>query len=232
MPGALSSDDVWDQPGVTEASNYDIPGEEYEAWVEANAIDVVLCDQNYQFDEVAGCASAACARSAASSGSTSPPSTSRARSRPTTSSTRSPAPSRPATPRWGSRAPTSPGAATRSCSRSARRAEPADDGLVRFVFPGGFLGHRKPIEPVIEAFTQTHERRHPRCWSRRRSSASSLKAILPAAEARRSDRAPARRRAHRRPPAARSPPTTSASRRRAGRASACRCTSRSRSGCR
>ena len=28
-----------------------------------------------------------------------------------------------------------------------------DDGLVRFVFPGGFLGHRKPAEPVIEAFS-------------------------------------------------------------------------------
>ena len=30
--------------------------------------------------------------------------------------------------------------------------ERAGDGLVRFVFPGGFLGHRKPAEPVIEAF--------------------------------------------------------------------------------
>ncbi len=52
MPGALSSDDVWDQPGVTEGSAYDIPMAEYEAWAEANGIEVVLCDQNYQFDEI------------------------------------------------------------------------------------------------------------------------------------------------------------------------------------
>jgi glycosyltransferase involved in cell wall biosynthesis len=26
--------------------------------------------------------------------------------------------------------------------------------LVRFVFPGGFLGHRKPAEPVVEAFSR------------------------------------------------------------------------------
>ena len=33
--------------------------------------------------------------------------------------------------------------------------ERADDGLVRFVFPGGFIGHRKPLEPVVEAFART-----------------------------------------------------------------------------
>ena len=106
----------------------------------------------------AGCASAGSAPSAGSSGSTSRPSTSRGRRPPTTSSTRSPAPSRRATPRWGSRAPTSPGAATRSWWPSARRGGPREDGLVRFVFPGGFLGHRKPVEQVIEAFTRTTDR--------------------------------------------------------------------------
>ena len=45
-------DDVWDQPGVTEGSSYDIPAGEYDAWVEANGIEVVFCDQNYQFDEI------------------------------------------------------------------------------------------------------------------------------------------------------------------------------------
>jgi glycosyltransferase involved in cell wall biosynthesis len=33
------------------------------------------------------------------------------------------------------------------------------DGLVRFVFPGGFLGHRKPVEPVLEAFAATGDDR-------------------------------------------------------------------------
>ncbi len=52
-PGALDRDDVWDQPNVTEASAYDVPRDEYVAWAEANGIEAVLCDQNYQFAELA-----------------------------------------------------------------------------------------------------------------------------------------------------------------------------------
>ena len=52
-PGALDRDDVWDQPGVTEASAYEIPLEEYRTWVAAHGIEVVFCDQNYQFAELA-----------------------------------------------------------------------------------------------------------------------------------------------------------------------------------
>ena len=52
-PGALDRDDVWDQPGVTEAAAYDVPRDEYLAWVDANGIEAILCDQNYQFDELA-----------------------------------------------------------------------------------------------------------------------------------------------------------------------------------
>ena len=52
-PGALDRDDVWDQPGVTEASTYDIPGAEYERWVSENGIEAIFCDQNYQFAELA-----------------------------------------------------------------------------------------------------------------------------------------------------------------------------------
>ena len=46
-------DDVWDQPGVTEASAYDIPGAEYERWVSDNGTCAIFCDQNYQFAELA-----------------------------------------------------------------------------------------------------------------------------------------------------------------------------------
>jgi 1,2-diacylglycerol 3-alpha-glucosyltransferase len=52
-PGALDRDDVWDQPNVTEASAYDVPRDEYVAWAEENGIEAVLCDQNYQFAELA-----------------------------------------------------------------------------------------------------------------------------------------------------------------------------------
>ncbi len=48
------ADPVWDQPGVTESGEADIPAAEYEAWVSANSLDVVLTDQNDQFEEIAG----------------------------------------------------------------------------------------------------------------------------------------------------------------------------------
>ena len=47
------SDDVWDQPGVTEASTHEVPYEEYESWASANELDLIMFDENYQFDEVA-----------------------------------------------------------------------------------------------------------------------------------------------------------------------------------
>ena len=48
-----SRDDVWDQPGVTEASAYDIPLAEYTEWIEREGIEAILCDQNYGFSELA-----------------------------------------------------------------------------------------------------------------------------------------------------------------------------------
>jgi glycosyltransferase involved in cell wall biosynthesis len=47
------ADPVWDQPGVTEGSAADIPRPEYEAWAADNSLDVVMCDQNDQFEEIA-----------------------------------------------------------------------------------------------------------------------------------------------------------------------------------
>lgn len=44
---------VWMQPGVTSASGYEIPEREYLAWAAANRLDVVMCDQNLQFREIA-----------------------------------------------------------------------------------------------------------------------------------------------------------------------------------
>ncbi|MEJ7875624.1 MAG: glycosyltransferase [Solirubrobacterales bacterium] len=53
QPGALSRDDVWDQPGVTEASRYDIPLADYTEWIDREQIEAILCDQNYGWDELA-----------------------------------------------------------------------------------------------------------------------------------------------------------------------------------
>ena len=45
-------DPVWDQPGVTEASAHDVPLAEYEDWAQANSLEVILFDENYQWEEV------------------------------------------------------------------------------------------------------------------------------------------------------------------------------------
>jgi len=52
-PGWVDTEGVWAQAEVTAASDYLIPAAEYMAWAEAVAPDLVLFDQNYQFDEIA-----------------------------------------------------------------------------------------------------------------------------------------------------------------------------------
>lgn len=52
-PGWVDTEGVWAQDGVTAASDYLIPAREYMDWAEATHPDLVLFDQNYQFDEIA-----------------------------------------------------------------------------------------------------------------------------------------------------------------------------------
>ncbi len=47
-----SGDPAWEQPGITEVPDSDVPLPTYEGWVEANGIEVVLTDNLYQFDEL------------------------------------------------------------------------------------------------------------------------------------------------------------------------------------
>jgi 1,2-diacylglycerol 3-alpha-glucosyltransferase len=47
------ADAIWDQPGVTEASEADIPAGEYSDWARQNQLEAVFCDQNDQFSEIA-----------------------------------------------------------------------------------------------------------------------------------------------------------------------------------
>ena len=72
-PDWIDREGVWAQEGVTAASDYRIPLEEYMAWADDVQPDVVLFDQNYQFPEITPAARArGPARSVDSSGSTSP----------------------------------------------------------------------------------------------------------------------------------------------------------------
>ncbi len=53
MPQEARGDDVWAQTGVTSASNFFIPEQEYLEWASANSIEACFFDQNYQFEELA-----------------------------------------------------------------------------------------------------------------------------------------------------------------------------------
>ena len=44
---------VWDQPGITEASRYEIPVQEYLDWGAERQLDVAFFDQNYGFEGIA-----------------------------------------------------------------------------------------------------------------------------------------------------------------------------------
>ncbi|GIK78603.1 MAG: glycosyltransferase [Acidobacteria bacterium] len=46
-------DPVWDQPGITTASAHEVPLGEYEDWARAASLELILFDENYQWDEVA-----------------------------------------------------------------------------------------------------------------------------------------------------------------------------------
>ena len=51
-PAIIERGDIWDQPGVTEASHYLIPSEEMERWAREHELEAVFFDQNYQFGEI------------------------------------------------------------------------------------------------------------------------------------------------------------------------------------
>jgi glycosyltransferase involved in cell wall biosynthesis len=159
-PGALDRDDVWDQPRVTESAAYEITGDEYAAWVEENGIEAVFCDQNYQFDELAqlrrrgvrtigrfvwehftsdDVAGAREAFDVVYSLTRAEQERYRGMGLETPYVT------------WGCHPE------LLEVARETNRD--VGDGLVTYVFPGGFLGHRKPLEPVLEAFEATTDPR-------------------------------------------------------------------------
>jgi glycosyltransferase involved in cell wall biosynthesis len=45
-------DPVWDAPGVTHASQQEVPTEEYARWASDNALDFAFFDNAYEFDEI------------------------------------------------------------------------------------------------------------------------------------------------------------------------------------
>jgi glycosyltransferase involved in cell wall biosynthesis len=157
-PGALDRDDVWGQPGVTEASAFDVPRAEYEGWVKANDIEAVFCDQNYQFAEIAALRAAGvrtigrfvwehfAAEQVAGA---------REAFDVVYSFTRA---EQARYRDLGLDTPYVPWGCHPELLEIGEGIERSGDE-VTFVFPGGFLGHRKPLGPVLEAFSRTSDKR-------------------------------------------------------------------------
>jgi len=152
-PGALDRKDVWDQPGITEASAYDIPLEEYRAWVEANQVEAVFCDQNYQFEELATLRregvrtagrfvwehfTAEHVAGAQEAFEIVYSFTHAEQERYRGFGIESPR------VQWGLHP-----------ELLEIEPEPRSDDHVLFTYPGGFIGHRKPVKEVVEAFMRT-----------------------------------------------------------------------------
>lgn len=180
MGGALERSGIWDQPGVTEAASFEVTASEYLDWAERNSIEVLLCDQNYQFDELAQLRR----RGVRVIGRFVWEHFARAHLEPARAAydviysvTRC---EQQRYAGWGLQTPRVPwGIHPELLAVAPRRSS---DGLTRFVFPGGFLGHRKPAEPVIEAFSRTASP-DLRLLVKAQVERSSLDAILPAIEA-------------------------------------------------
>jgi 1,2-diacylglycerol 3-alpha-glucosyltransferase len=166
-PEWIDREGVWAQERVTAASDYSIPLAEYRSWAQASALDAVLFDQNYQFEEIArlrevGIATAGRfvweqfapehvepARRALDVVYSMTACEQRRYARLGIDSPRV---------RWGCHPdliaddPVGAGDGNRpSPGASGREAEEGPE-VVRLMFPGGFMSKRKPIAEVITAF--------------------------------------------------------------------------------
>ena len=159
--GALSREDVWDQPGVTEASRYDIPLAEYEEWIEREGLEAIFCDQNYGWDELAevrGRGVKVIGRFVWEHFSEAHVEDAKRAYDIVFSMTRA---EQARYRGFGLETPYVPW----GCHPELREIADAvaagrtQEGAVTFVFTGGFLGKRKPLEPVLEAFSQTQSER-------------------------------------------------------------------------
>jgi 1,2-diacylglycerol 3-alpha-glucosyltransferase len=153
-PGLIERGDVWDQPGVTEASHYLIPAAEMERWAREHELEVVFFDQNYQFDEIAQLRELGVRTIGRFVWEQFAPEhvegARRAfdvvysllgceRERYATLGVSSPR------VRWGCHPELLEAAARFGGDGSA-------DGAVRFYFPGGYMTKRKPLKPTLDAF--------------------------------------------------------------------------------
>jgi glycosyltransferase involved in cell wall biosynthesis len=151
-PGALDRDDVWDQPGITEASAFEVPLAEYERWIADNSIEAIFCDQNYQFAELATLrrqGTRVAGRFVWEHFAEQHVAGARQAYDLIYSMTRA---EQERYRGWGLETPY----VQWGCHPELTSVVPHREGeLVRLIFPGGFIGHRKPVLEVVKAFAKT-----------------------------------------------------------------------------
>jgi glycosyltransferase involved in cell wall biosynthesis len=160
-PAFIDRSDVWDQPGVTEASDYLIPERELLGWARETGIEACFFDQNYQFDEIASLRAAGVRtigrfvweQFAADNVEDAK------RAFDVVYSMHAAEQQRYSgfgieSPRvhWGIHPEL-----LELVPNDERRT--TNDETVRFYFPGGFMSKRKPIDTVLEAFRKTEDER-------------------------------------------------------------------------
>ena len=149
---------VWDQPGVTEASEWEVPLVEYERWIEDNSLDVVHWDNCYQHEEIAQLRAGGLrtvGRFVWEMFSPSDAEPSRRAYDVLYSMTRC---EQERYASFGIESPYVPwGIHPELLDVVPDLSEPrtlgGGDGLIRLYFPGALLGPRKPHKEVVEAFT-------------------------------------------------------------------------------
>jgi glycosyltransferase involved in cell wall biosynthesis len=153
--------DVWDQPGVSEASSYEIPTGDYLEWAERTGIEVAFFDQNYGFEGItelrrSGVRTIGRFVWEQFSPSDVAPATDALdviyslthceRERYATMGIESPY------VQWGVHPDLLAYANTEPSS-------PAASDAVRFFYPAGFLSKRKPLKPILNAFRGVSDER-------------------------------------------------------------------------
>ncbi|MDQ3760074.1 MAG: glycosyltransferase [Actinomycetota bacterium] len=151
------ADPVWDQPGVTETGESDVPLSVYREWVDANSLDVVMTDNLYQFEELAALRADGLKTigrfvwehfseehvQGAKDALDIVYSLHRGEQE-----------------RYAKLGIESP-YVTWGCHPELLAVQPSgtSDGLVRLLVPGSFMGRRKPLAEMLEAFSMTSDER-------------------------------------------------------------------------
>ena len=155
-PSKIDRGDIWDQPGITEGSAYDMPAEEYVRWAKENELDAAFFFNNYQLDEIARVRTAGVRTAAAFMWEAFHPEHAE--------------PAKAALDviycfsqadreRYASMGIDSPRVAW-GCHPELAAVKPnRSPDQIRLFYPGGFMTDRKPLKPVLKAFSKASDER-------------------------------------------------------------------------